>query len=298
VIDQCERHDVPIVVVVDGATDCTELVARRVLAEHGNQRAVLIVQDNRGLSAARNRGLAETATEYVAFLDSDDLWSGDFLDQVVPALRRYRPDILEFNSALIAEDGEPLGDLQITTAGHEAERVGKAGFMDLFRCYAWARVTRTALVRRHPFPEGERFEDAGAVPWHYWDAVEIVGIGQPLIQYRQHASSILAMPRPGDIADLASTVCKAAAQYAATGDEFWRTVAGRTHQVACGRILFQPVATWFGAVRILDAAVSGMPPKRGFLRWLQIRHTLVYLLLLFAKRRLPSLCHCIGIVRR
>ena len=57
-----------IVVVDDGSTDNSLAVARRFAP-----LARLIEGPNRGVSAARNRGVAETTAEWLLFLDADDL---------------------------------------------------------------------------------------------------------------------------------------------------------------------------------------------------------------------------------
>ncbi len=64
-IDDCE-----IIVVDDGSTDGT----RDVLKPYRNVIRY-VYQDNRGVSAARNRGVRESRGELLAFLDSDDLWA-------------------------------------------------------------------------------------------------------------------------------------------------------------------------------------------------------------------------------
>jgi glycosyltransferase involved in cell wall biosynthesis len=62
--------DLEIIVVDDGSKDGPEEVASRYARE--DPRVRFIRQENRGLAAARNRGLAEARGEYVVFLDSDD----------------------------------------------------------------------------------------------------------------------------------------------------------------------------------------------------------------------------------
>jgi len=61
--------DFELIVVDDGSTDDTG----EILAAYG--RSVIVLrQPNQGVSAARNRGIAEARAQLVALLDSDDLW--------------------------------------------------------------------------------------------------------------------------------------------------------------------------------------------------------------------------------
>jgi len=58
-----------LIVVDDGSTDHTS----DVLDSYGDDIKVLF-QKNKGVSAARNLGIAEASGKFIAFLDSDDLW--------------------------------------------------------------------------------------------------------------------------------------------------------------------------------------------------------------------------------
>jgi glycosyltransferase involved in cell wall biosynthesis len=70
-----------IVVVDDGSTDDT----REILLSRFGQRIKYVYQENRGRSAARNRGISESSGEYILFLDSDDL----LLPQALELLSSY-----------------------------------------------------------------------------------------------------------------------------------------------------------------------------------------------------------------
>ena len=63
---------VEVIVVDDGSTDATRDVARR----YGS-RIEYVFQPNAGTAAARNRGIERATGEFVAFLDSDDVWQPD-----------------------------------------------------------------------------------------------------------------------------------------------------------------------------------------------------------------------------
>ena len=63
-----------VVVVDDGSRDDSAAVAEALAARSQGARIRVVRQANGGASAARNRGVAEVSSEWVAFLDSDDAW--------------------------------------------------------------------------------------------------------------------------------------------------------------------------------------------------------------------------------
>lgn len=113
-IDSVLSQTVPvdeIIVVDDGSTDRTAEVIR---GRYGSQVMVLR-QENAGVSAARNRGIHEARGEWIAFLDSDDVWLPTKLKRQFEAV-----------SALGAEFGACFtdcaftGDARITRTAHSA----------------------------------------------------------------------------------------------------------------------------------------------------------------------------------
>ncbi len=73
-----------LIIVNDGSSDDLLGVVAPLAAADGRIRVVS--QQNSGLAAARNRGLAEARGAFVAFLDADDLWHPDFLGELEAAL--------------------------------------------------------------------------------------------------------------------------------------------------------------------------------------------------------------------
>ena len=71
--------DFELLIVDDGSTDDSISVVK----SFADSRIRLIRQENKGVSAARNRGIAESDTEWIAFLDADDRWMPAKLERQV-----------------------------------------------------------------------------------------------------------------------------------------------------------------------------------------------------------------------
>ena len=78
--------DWELIVVNDGSTDKTA----EVLSKYTNNEKIhILIQENKGVSAARNNGISRSKGEYIAFLDADDLWHKNHLEVLKSLTDKY-----------------------------------------------------------------------------------------------------------------------------------------------------------------------------------------------------------------
>ncbi|UCG32640.1 MAG: glycosyltransferase [Phycisphaerales bacterium] len=137
--------DYEVIVVDDGSTDGTPQMIERY-----NGRLRYIWQENRGAGEARNRGIAEARGEWIAFLDSDDMWHAEKLARCMEYAEREPETAIVFH---------PM--VEIDGAGNRVRgrsKRARAGRIvdDLFgHCFVH---TPTVVVRRRVLEEVGGFD--------------------------------------------------------------------------------------------------------------------------------------------
>jgi glycosyltransferase involved in cell wall biosynthesis len=79
-----------IIVVDDGSSDDTLIVARRII----DDRVQVLTQPNQGAAAARNHALRQAQGDYIQFLDADDLLAPDKIEQQIKLLQTSSPNCI------------------------------------------------------------------------------------------------------------------------------------------------------------------------------------------------------------
>ena len=81
-----------VIVIDDGSTDGTGAAFQQLIGQHGSggKPVRYLFQPNQGQSTARNKGIAEARGEWIAFLDSDDVWLPEKLEWQMRAMGQFK----------------------------------------------------------------------------------------------------------------------------------------------------------------------------------------------------------------
>lgn len=97
-----------IVVVNDGTTDCSMEYVYQLQSKYKN--IIIYEQENKGLSAARNTGIAHAKGEYLLFCDSDDALAENCLQKLYKEAKNKKLDILIYDAEEFDETNCQTGE--------------------------------------------------------------------------------------------------------------------------------------------------------------------------------------------
>lgn len=148
VIDQT-FSDWELLLINDGSSDSSPMICDEYHKKYPH--AIHVVhQENCGVLCARRVGIGHAKGEYLCFLDSDDYWDSNLLEEIDSYRETYDPDIFVFGYHKIGPQGEVLGEELPTAAirlyGSEEmplvyEKISEGKLSCL-----WAQVVKRSVV--------------------------------------------------------------------------------------------------------------------------------------------------------
>lgn len=181
-----------VVVVDDGSTDATI----GILA--GYRYRIQLLEGKRvGPGGCRNKGIKASVGEYIAFLDSDDLWLPDKVQKQVDFLNRHKSIGLVFSDATIFNE-EPGGvERQLGIMRYRGPLSLTGLFRNNFIPICSVMVRRSVLDTVGLF--AERDELASGVDYHLWLRIarrfQLGHIPEILASYRVHSENMAGTNR-------------------------------------------------------------------------------------------------------
>lgn len=177
--------DYEIIVVDDGSQDETQ----EILSKYKNDLRV-IIQENQGEGEARNTGIRAAKGDYLAFLDSDDLWFPNKLADQMETFAKSPKTLWCYSDAFFFDSlsGKILFLYSSIAEPHQ-------GFIPRQLLLCDFIASPTVVIHRSLLDEVGFFRNALiAADWDMWLRIAakfpIIRVPEPLAGYRLHANMI------------------------------------------------------------------------------------------------------------
>lgn len=207
----CGLSDYEILLIDDGSNDGTAELCDRLCGKYEGIRCVH--QSNKGVSAARNRGIDEARGEYIWFVDSDDTVDEDSLRGVLKTALLKKPDMLLFGMSFDYYNNGKMylrETLNPPSEGMLSLQNLKDDFDEFYNCNAltpvWNKLFRSDLLKKC----GTRFREDMFLMEDYLFVLELLpfckeiySLRKPIYRYRQAEDEKSAYRRLQRIENLA-----------------------------------------------------------------------------------------------
>jgi teichuronic acid biosynthesis glycosyltransferase TuaG len=172
-----------LIVIDDGSVDNTRNIITEYL-QNDFRISLLSNEKNIGVSAARNRGIDFAKGKWIAFLDSDDMWTPYKLEKQIEAVEENNAEFIFTGSSYINEEGKPYKGIFEVPEKVSYKRLKK---QNVISC-------SSVLINKKYFinikMEGNDMHEDYAV----WlrilrTGITAYGVNEPLLIYRIHRNS-------------------------------------------------------------------------------------------------------------
>lgn len=176
--------DFELIVVDDCSQDRTAEIVYRI-AEEDPRIIPLKNIRNSGVSVSRNTGVSKARGEWIAFLDSDDLWREDKLEKQLAFLEAHPDAVLSYTaSAFMDEEGHRYGYVMEV---EEVMTYRKLLRRNLISCSSV--MVRRDVISRYPMGGDRMHEDYSAWLLILREVRCAYGLNEPLLIYRLRRGS-------------------------------------------------------------------------------------------------------------
>ena len=183
-------ENLEIILVDDGSPDNCGKIADA-FSEMDN-RIKVIHQENKGLCAARNAGLAVATGEYIGFIDSDDWILPDMYEYLYNNLKEYDADITACRYFRILKNKKTRantdGQVKIFNKDQAIHNIVEKFEL---RTVFWNKLFKKEIFENIKFPEGKVFEGTNMMHLVLENANKIVLLPDPKYYYVDTESSII-----------------------------------------------------------------------------------------------------------
>lgn len=167
------------IIVNDASKDSTLEIAKKYQKQYPDQICIIDKKQNEGVSEARNSGIRQAYTEYVAFLDADDWWSSEKTKQQLQTMIQTKADLCYAGRELMSADGTSTGRIVSVPESVDYETLLRG---NVIPCSSV--IVKREIALQYPWAHDELHEDYIVWLSMLRDKRKVVGMNQPFLKSR------------------------------------------------------------------------------------------------------------------
>ena len=178
-----------VIFINDGSTDNSAQVLREVQSEHSY--ITVIHQENRGVCAARNEGLANATGDYICFLDVDDAIDYSYLNVFIENMEKGNMDVAFCDMTPTPQEIE-LDNIPIKI--YSRKEVLNDFLLRKFKIGVCGMLVSKKVIddKQLAFMVGYKYGEDLHMAWKIFNSVErVMYIQAPMYVYRQNEGSAM-----------------------------------------------------------------------------------------------------------
>lgn len=175
------------IIVDDGSTDRSADICDEYAIS--DSRFKVFHTANGGLSAARNRGIAESHGRYIGFVDADDLCHREMYGHLYDLITKYNADVAAVSCTYLFKTFHRIKKYVRKTEVFDAENIAITIIEGRLPSYMCNKLFKRSVISS-PFPIGKVFEDMYVMALWAKDIKRLVVSPQPYYYYRKCTKSI------------------------------------------------------------------------------------------------------------
>ena len=185
-------RDFELILVDDGATDGSGDICDRYAAK--DPRVRVLHQENAGVSAARNAGVAAAQGEFIGFTDSDDIIEKDMYAVLMSLAEKHNADVVQcqHDRADTLNGAARSEEIRVMTGEVFVRRMfTKTGADYTNQVALWSKIYKKEWFEGVVFPVGQVYEDEQETYKLCLKAVRLVETTDILYHYIKRENSII-----------------------------------------------------------------------------------------------------------
>ena len=176
-IDSQSYRDIELILIDDGSTDGCGRICDEFSAEERDYPVIVVHQENRGLSAARNKGIDICRGDYILFVDGDDTIEPDMIETLVSCSEESGADISICSYRKVDDKGRIIGLCKCFLEQVSGEVASRMQLLGKINAGVWNKLYRKKIFDSGiRFPYGRVYEDTAIQYKLLSEAETVVGI--------------------------------------------------------------------------------------------------------------------------